>query len=84
MATKREVTSRTAAYAASKVLRSSDGSKSAKSAAGSALSQRNAPPKVTSASAASAASKALRNPNSSKLAKTSAGSALTQRAGKKR
>lgn len=84
MATKREVTSRPAASAASKVLRSSDASKSAKAAAGSALSQRNAPPKVTSASAATAASKALRNPDSSKFAKTSAGSALTQRTTKKR
>ena len=48
MAIRPEVTGKRAATAASKVLRSSDSSKSAKSAAGSALSQHKAPPKVTS------------------------------------
>ena len=57
MAKNREVTSKKAASAASKVLRNKSTSKTSKSAAGSALSQRKAPPKVTSKKAASAASK---------------------------
>lgn len=84
MASKPEVTSRRAATAASKVLRSADSSKTSKSAAGSALSQHKAPPKVTSAKASTAASSALRSPGSSKAAKTSAGSALTQRPTRKK
>lgn len=84
MASRAEVTSKRAATAASKVLRSGDSSKTSKSAAGSALSQRKAPEKVTSGRAASAASTALRSAGSSKSSKTSAGSALTQRpSGKK-
>ncbi len=84
MAKNREVTGKRAASSASKVLRNPNASKSAKSAAGSALSQRKAPVKVTSRSAASAASKTLRNSASSKSAKTSAGSALTQRPNKRK
>lgn len=83
MAKKTEVTSKKAATAASKVLRNENSSKTSKSAAGSALSQRKAPPKVTSPKAATAASKTLRNSNTSKTSKTAAGSALTQRPGKK-
>jgi len=74
-----EVTSKRAASAASKVLRSKGSSKTEKSAAGSALSQRKAPAKPTSSKAGSAASKTLRSKQSSKKSKTSAGSALTQR-----
>lgn len=84
MAKKTEVTGKKAATAASKVLRNPKTSKAAKSAAGSALSQRKAPPKVTSAKAATAASKTLRNKSTSKTSKTAAGSALTQRPGKKK
>lgn len=76
---KREVTSKRAASAASKVLRSKNSSKTVKSAAGSALSQRKAPTKVTRTKAGTAASKTLRSSRSSKSAKSSAGSALTQR-----
>lgn len=76
---KREVTGKRAASAASKVLRNKGASKSAKSAAGSALSQTKAPKRVTSSRAATAASKTLRSSSSSKTAKTSAGSALTQK-----
>lgn len=85
MATKnREVTSKKAASAASKVLRSGSTSKASKSAAGSALSQRKAPAKVTSKRAASAASKTLRKGSTSKTSKTAAGSALTQRPNRKK
>lgn len=81
---KREITSRRAASAASKVLRSHGASKTTKSAAGSALSQTKAPRKVTSSKAGTAASRALRSSGSSKSAKTSAGSALTQRPNRRR
>lgn len=84
MAQNKEVTGKRAATAASKVLRSPSASKSAKSAAGSALSQRKAPEKVTSSSAAAAASKVLRNSGTSKAAKTSSGSALTQKPNKRK
>ena len=59
---------------------------SAKSAAGSALTQvqsKSGANEVTSRKAASAASKTLRSPNASKAAKSAAGSALTQRPGRK-
>lgn len=79
MAKKKEVTSKKAATAASKVLRSKGSSKATKSAAGSALSQRKAPKKVTSTKAGTAASKTLRKSGTSKTAKSAAGSALTQR-----
>ncbi|MFM9271093.1 hypothetical protein ACJ7V3_12625 [Halomonas elongata] len=81
---KTEVTSKKGASAASKVLRNPNSSKKAKSSAGSALSQRNAPAKVTSKKAASAASKTLRDGRTSKSSKTSAGSTLTQRPDKKK
>lgn len=76
---KSEVTSKRAATAASTILRNEGSSKTAKSAAGSALSQRKAPAKVTSSMAATAASKTLHSSSASKTAKTSAGSALTQK-----
>lgn len=76
---KPEVTTPKAASAASKTLLDPRASKTAKSAAGSALSQTKAPEKVTSTSAASSASKTLNNPGSSKAAKSAAGSALTQK-----
>lgn len=76
---KREVTSKHAASAASRVLRNKSSSKAAKCAAGSALSQANTPKKVTSSKVATAASKILRSSKASKSAKTSAGYALTQR-----
>jgi hypothetical protein len=75
---KSEVTSRRAASVASKVLRDGGSSKSAKSAAGSALSQRSTT-NTTSSRAATAASKALNSSGSSKSARTAAGSALTQK-----
>lgn len=84
MAKNNETTGKRAATAASKVLQNPNASKSSKSAAGSALSQRNAPAKVTSSSAAKAASKVLRKPELSKPAKTASGSALTQRPNKKK
>lgn len=84
MAQNKEVTGKRAATAASKVLRSPNASKSAKSAAGSALSQSKAPEKVTLGSSAAAASKVLRNAGTSKAAKTASGSALTQRQNKQK
>lgn len=84
MARNNETTGKKAASAASKILRNPNSSKTAKSAAGSALSQSQTPAKVTSASAATAASKVLRKPGSSKPAKTASGSALTQRPNKKK
>ena len=87
MGKNKEVTGKKAASAASKTLRSKTASKAAKSAAGSALSQRKAPQKVTKPKAASAASKTLRKGSASKAAKSAAGSALTQKpnkGGKKR
>jgi len=84
MAKNKEVTSKRAATAASKVLRNKSTSKASKSAAGSALSQRKAPARVTSGKAASAASKTLRKGSTSKSSKTAAGSALTQRPNRKK
>lgn len=84
MSKNKEVTGKKAASAASKVLRKPNASKAAKSAAGSALSQRKAPARVTSKPAATAASKVLRKTASSKSAKTAAGSALTQRPNRKK
>lgn len=75
----REVTNELIASAASKVLRDSRLSKSAKVAAGSALSQRTALAKAASSRVASAASRVLRDSRYSKSAKTSAGLALTQK-----
>ena len=77
-----KTTGKKAASRASKTMTGS-GSKRAKSAAGSALSQTKAPAKVTSAAAASKASKVLRSPKSSAQAKSAAASALAQREKKK-
>nr|VFK25523.1 MAG: hypothetical protein BECKLPF1236B_GA0070989_14942 [Candidatus Kentron sp. LPFa] len=74
MTSNREIRKRIAS-ATSKVLRDSRLSKSAKVAAGSALSQQTASVKAAS----SAASRVLRDSRYSKSAKTSAGLALTQR-----
>lgn len=79
MATKPEATSKLATMAAFRILHSNHSSKAAKSAAGSALSQRLALSKTKSSIAATAASKVLRSENASKSSKTAAGSALTQR-----
>lgn len=68
-----------ATIAASRILYSSNSSKAAKSAAGSALSQRLTPSKMTSSIIATAASKVLRSESTSKSSKTAAGYALTQR-----
>ena len=76
---KQKVTSRKAAKAASKTLRSPSTGSRSKTTGGSALSQHKAPKKVTSPKAASAASKALRDGRSSKATKSAAGSALSQR-----
>ncbi len=77
----KEVTRKRIASAASKVLFSKAASKSARSAAGSALSQRKTPIKFTGVSVASAASQVLLGKTSSKSARTSAGSALRQKNG---
>lgn len=74
----RESTGKRAASAAAQTLRNPNASKAAKSAAGSALTQRKST-EVTSAKVASAAAKTLRNPNAGKAARSAAGSALTQR-----
>jgi len=77
----RESTGKRAASAAARTLRSPTASKVAKSAAGSALTQRKST-EVTGKKAASAAAKTLRSPTASKAAKSAAGSALTQRPNK--
>nr|VFK12794.1 MAG: hypothetical protein BECKLPF1236A_GA0070988_100763 [Candidatus Kentron sp. LPFa]VFK28906.1 MAG: hypothetical protein BECKLPF1236C_GA0070990_100763 [Candidatus Kentron sp. LPFa]VFK80917.1 MAG: hypothetical protein BECKSD772D_GA0070982_11786 [Candidatus Kentron sp. SD] len=79
MSSNREATNELIASAASKVLRDSNLSKSAKVAAGSALSQRTTLSETASSRVASAASRILRDSRYSKSAKTSAGLALTQR-----
>lgn len=77
----RESTGKKAATAAAKTLRNPEANKDAKSAAGSALTQRKST-EITGKKAASAAAKTLRNPKASKSAKSAAGSALTQRPNK--
>lgn len=74
-----EQTGKAAASAAAKVLRNPNASVAAKSAAGSALTQRASQVEQTSKAAASKAAKVLANPNSSVAAKSAAASALTQR-----
>jgi hypothetical protein len=74
----KERTSKPAASAAGRTLRSPTAGKSARSAAGSALTQKGSN-EVTSKKSASAASKTLSNPRASKAAKSAAGSALTQK-----
>jgi hypothetical protein len=76
-----DVTSKDAARKAAKTLASATAGKAAKSAAGSALSQRKAPERHTSRAAARAAGKTLANPAVSNAARSAAGSALTQRRG---
>jgi hypothetical protein len=73
-----ERTSRKAATAASRTLKTKSSSRAAKTAAGSALSQRGGK-KVTRKKAASAAGKALKAPGASSTAKIAAASALTQK-----
>ncbi|WP_081747774.1 hypothetical protein [Pseudoxanthomonas suwonensis] len=79
---KKEVTSKRIASKAAKTLNNPSSSKAAKSAAGSALSQRKAPNKQTSVKAGKAAAKTLGSSSASKAAKSTAGSALTQRPSK--
>ncbi|VFM95805.1 MAG: hypothetical protein BECKG1743D_GA0114223_100516 [Candidatus Kentron sp. G] len=80
MTSNRENTNELIASAASKVLRDSRLSKSARIAAGSAvLSQRAALPEAASRRVALATSRVLRDSRYSKSAQTSAGSALMQR-----
>lgn len=79
----RKGTSKKAAKAASKVLRSKDTGKASKKAAGSTLTQYKAPNEVTHPSAAKAASKVLRDGRTSKDSKRAAASALAQTPRKK-
>lgn len=81
--TKSETTSKPAAKAASKTLKSSDTGNHSKSSAGSALSQHKAPSKETGPKAASSASKTLSDGRTASASKSAAGSALTQKPGKK-
>ena len=78
MATNKKTTQEQAARSASSTLRSKNTSPQSKSAAGSALSQRQTPKRQTSKSAAQAASKTLRDGRTSKASKSAAGSALAQ------
>lgn len=78
---KSEKTSRAAASAAARTLSNPKASAVAKSAAGSALTQKGSK-EVTSAAAASKASATLRSPTASKAARSAAASALTQRPSK--
>jgi hypothetical protein len=75
----KKVTGKAAAKSASKVLKSDSTGAKSKSAAGSALSQKNAPEKNTGKTAASAASKTLLDARTSKESKSAAASALSQR-----
>ncbi len=77
--TKTKVTGSKAASSASKTLTNASTAPKSKTAAGSALSQTNAPKKVTSATAATAASNVLRDGRTSKDSKTASASALAQR-----
>lgn len=75
---KSESTSRKAASAASKVMRSKSSTKAQRAVAASALTQKGSAEK-TSAKVASAASKVMRSKSASKAAKSAAASALTQK-----
>lgn len=77
-----EKTGRKVASAAAKVLGNAKSTAAAKSAAGSALTQRGSAKEVTSKAVASKAAKVLSSPSASKAAKSAAGSALTQRPNK--
>jgi hypothetical protein len=76
-----ESTGKRTASAAARTLQGPTASKAAKSAAGSALTQRRSV-EVTSSAAASAAARTLTNPKAGPAAKSAAGSALTQRPGR--
>jgi hypothetical protein len=76
-----ESTGPRAASAAAKTLSSPTAGKTAKSAAGSALTQVQSR-EVTGSKAATAAARTLGNPAASPAAKSAAGSALTQRPGR--
>jgi len=76
--TKNEKSSPRTTHTASQVLRDSGASKTAKSLAGSVLSQASAS-KATSAPIATKAAKALDDGRSSKSTRSLAGSALTQK-----
>lgn len=78
-----EQTSKAAASRSAKVLGDPKASAAAKSAAGSALTQRATQVEQTSRKAASAASNVLRDPKASAAEKSAAASALTQRANRK-
>ena len=83
----KEVTGIKAASAAGRTLSNPKSSKTAKSAAASALTQRSGQTRskeATGAKAAQAAGRTLSNPKSSKTAKSAAASALTQRPNKKK
>lgn len=73
-----------AASSASKTLQSGSTGARSKSAAGSALSQKDAPAKTTSSKAASAASSVLRDGRTSAASKSAAASALSQAKGGKK
>lgn len=73
-----KVTSPKAATAASKTLSNASTGVRSKTAAGSALTQKDAPKKQTSPAAASAASSVLKDGRTSATSKSAAGSALAQ------
>ena len=75
-----KVTSKKAASNASNTLKNKSTGSASKKAAGSALSQTQAPKKTTSTPAASAASKVLRDGRTSKTSQSAAGSALSEKA----
>lgn len=81
--TKREQTGKAAASQAAKVLRDPNASAAAKSAAGSALTQRGTELEQTSRAAATRASQVLRDPNATAAQKSAAASTLTQRANRR-
>ncbi len=76
---KSSTTGSKAASNASKTLSSPSTGANSKKAAGSALSQTNAPNKSTSSKAATAASKVLGDGRTSTASKSAAGSALSQK-----
>lgn len=79
-----KVTSQPVAKEASQTLSSGSTGNTSKSAAGSALSQTDAPKKQTSPNAATAASKTLTDGRTSAASKSAAASALSQTPRKKK
>jgi hypothetical protein len=79
-----KVTSQLVAKKASQTLSSGSTGNTSKSAAGSALSQTDAPKKQTSPNAATAASKTLTDGRTSAASKSAAASALSQTPRKKK